>query len=121
MGDVSLVMSFGPGTTASLTVIIIEDETGGILLLARDCINPPIPAIAEGDTVYTRAVPIQYTVAYLETQPQFEQFLLYGEDFLPPGSFVYDVGSEQIALMVMTPVSEEDITDETVTTPKPRN
>ena len=119
MGDVSFAMSFGPGTTASLTVIIIEDETGGILLLARDCINPPIPAAAEGDTVYARAIPIQYSVAYLETQPQFEQFLLYGEDFLPPSSFVYDGGSDPIALRVMTPVSAADIRVEPAPTPTP--
>jgi Icc protein len=104
-GVVNLAMPFAGGRTA----IIMDDGTGGMIILAEDCISPPLPAAAEGDTIWARAVPIKFSWAFLESQPDFSMFAHYA-DLIPPELLVRDGAGNPIELRLMAPMSGADIT-----------
>jgi len=112
-GSVNLAIS-----VAGRTAIIMEDGTGGMIILAEDCISPPLPTAAAGDTIWARAVPLKFSWAFLESQAEFSMFAQYA-DLIPPELLVRDEAGNPIELRVMAPMSGANITVEPGPKPTP--
>jgi predicted MPP superfamily phosphohydrolase len=112
-GNASLVMPFAEDSTA----IIIGDGTGAMVILTQICVSPPLPALAEGDTIWARVVPTKYSWDFVTLSPRVpgSKWDLLSDavenypELLPPGFLVTDEYGNPIEIRLMTLLSAADV------------
>lgn len=100
-GQVTLAAIGPPFAGRGSGVIVITDETGSIVTVAVECISPPLPELAQGDTVRVRGLAIQQGTESLGTLQQYVEFL-------PEGLVVTDEAGRQMVRLIAL-VSGADI------------
>jgi hypothetical protein len=92
-GQVTLAAIGPPFAGRGSGVIVITDETGSIVTVAVECISPPLPELAQGDTVRVRGLAIQQGTESLGTLQQYVEFL-------PEGLVVTDEEGRQAVRLI---------------------
>jgi Icc protein len=98
-GQVSLVAMGKPYAQEGSGAIVILDETGGMVIIVGECTAPPPPALASGDMITVRAVPVKYSWDFLKSTGEFGLIHQFAS-LLPEGLLVSDeAGPKEVRVM----------------------
>ena len=106
-GQVSLVAMGKPYAREGSGAIVILDETGGTVIIVSECGAPPPPALASGDLITVKAVPVKYSWDFLKASQEFGLIQQFAS-LLPEGLLVSDeAGPKEVRVMRL--LSGEDV------------
>jgi predicted secreted hydrolase len=107
-GEVSFAVIGMFGAPEGTGAIIIADETGGMVIIAGECISPPLPTLAIGDPITVKAMPMKLSWEFIQTSAEFSMIEPY-VGWLPEGLLEKDGNGDIKAIRVMRVLSSEDI------------
>ena len=106
-GEVAFAAMGPPYAEEGTGAIVISDETGVMVMVTGESISPLPPTLAAGDSIRVKALPLQYSVEFLETSKEFGMIQQYAS-LLPEGLLVGDEAGPQAVRIIML-LSGDDI------------
>jgi hypothetical protein len=106
-GEVAFAAMGPPYAEEGTGAIVISDGTGVMVMVTGESISPLPPTLAAGDSIVVKALPLQYSVEFLETSKEFGMIQQYAS-LLPEGLLVGDEAGPQ-AVRIMMLLSGDDI------------
>lgn len=107
-GEVRFAVIGMLGAPEGTGAIIMRDETGSMVIIAGECISPPLPTLAMGDLITVKAMPIKLSWEFIQTSAEFSMIEPY-VSWLPEGLLEKDGSGNIKAIKVMRLLSGEDI------------
>ena len=107
-GEVSFAVIGMLGVPEGTGAIIMRDETGGMVIIAGECISPPLPALAIGDLITVKAMPMKLSWEFIQASAEFSMIEQYVA-LLPEGLLEKDGNGDIKAIRVMRLLSGDDI------------
>ena len=91
---------------------VITDATGKILIYAGQCYSPALPAVAQGNTIKVRVIPVRFSWAFMTSAEDREGTfdLFTQQEGMTPAGQKEDVGGTKVARWYMRVVRSSDIT-----------
>lgn len=106
-GEVVFAAMGPPYAEEGTGAIVISDETGGMVIVTGECIAPLPPALAAGDLIMVKALPLRYSMEFIEMSNEFGMIQQYAS-LLPEGLLVGDEDAPQ-AVRIMMLLSGDDV------------
>jgi len=107
-GEVSFALIGVLGAPEGTGAIIMRDETGGMVIIAGECISPPLPTLAIDDLITVKAMPMKLSWEFIQASAEFSMIEPY-VGLLPEGLLEKDGNGNIKAIKVMRLLSGEDI------------
>jgi predicted secreted hydrolase len=107
-GEVRFAVIGMLGAPEGTGAIIMRDETGGMVIIAGECISPPLLSLAIGDLITVKAMPIKLSWEFVQASAEFSMIEPY-VGWLPEGLLEKDGNGNIKAIKVMRVLSGEDI------------
>ena len=106
-GEVTFAAMGPPYAEEGTSAIVMSDETGAMVIVTGECIAPLPPTLAIGDSIMVKALPLQYTMEFIEASSEFAMIQQYAS-LLPEGLLVVDEAGHQ-AVRIMWLLSGDEI------------
>ena len=106
-GEAVFVIMGPPNFDEGTGVIVISDETGAMVIVAGECIAPPLPSLATGELIRVKALPLRYSMEAIKTSREFALIEQYAY-LLPEDLLVGDKAAPE-AIKIMMLLSGDDV------------